>query len=121
MYDKLDDAAGLAEFRVIEPARAPPQPVSPNRPLLLLASLAAALGAGLAASFLRAQLQPVFHRPSELPARLGLPLLGAVAAIKSEADMRRDRWEFAGLTAASGSLVVMFVLGALVAAMLRGT
>lgn len=120
MYDKLDDAAGLAEFRVIEPARVPPRPVSPNRALLMLAALAAALGSGLAAAFLKGQIQPVFHRPAELHAKLGVPLLGAIAALKSEADARSERWEMARLTAAFGSLVVVFVLGALVTAMLRG-
>jgi polysaccharide chain length determinant protein (PEP-CTERM system associated) len=120
MYDKLDDAAGLAEFRVIEPARVPPRPVSPNRALLLLASLGAAIGAGLAAAFAKAQILPVFHRPAELHAKLGLPLLGAIAAIKSESDARSERWEMARLTAAIGSLVAVFVLGALVTAMLRG-
>ncbi|MFO1217489.1 MAG: XrtA system polysaccharide chain length determinant [Burkholderiaceae bacterium] len=120
MYDKLDDAAGLAEFRVIEPARVPGRPSSPNRPLLLLAALGAAVGAGLGAAFVRAQIQPVFHRPAELPTKLGVPLLGAITAIKSEGDARSERWEMARLTAASGSLVVVFVLGALITAMLRG-
>jgi len=121
MYDKLDDAAGLAEFRVIEPARVPMRPVFPDRALLMLVALAAALGAGLAAAFARAQVQPVFHRPSELHARLGLPLLGAVGAIKNDADVRGERWEIARVAAAFGSLVVVFVLGAVVTAMLRGT
>jgi polysaccharide chain length determinant protein (PEP-CTERM system associated) len=120
MYDKLDDAAGLAEFRVIEPARVPARPASPNRPLLLLASLTVAFGAGLAAAFLKAQIHPVFHRPSELHSKLGLPLLGAVGALKSAADMQRERWEFARLTAASGSLVVLFGVGVVITTVLRG-
>lgn len=121
MYDKLDDAAGLAEFRVVEPARVPLRPASPNRPLLILAALAAALGVGLAAGFLKAQVLPVFHRPSDLHARLGLPLLGAVAALKTDADVRQARWEFARLTAASGSLVILFAVGFLITVVLRGT
>lgn len=120
MYEKLDDAAGLAEFRVIEPARVPLRPATPNRPLLILASLAAAVAAGLAAAFLKAQMLPVFHRPSDLHAKLGLPLLGAVAALKTEADIRQARWEVARLTAASGSLVVLFAVGFLITAVLRG-
>lgn len=119
IYNKLDDAAGLAEFRVIEPARVPQKPAFPSRPLMLLAALAAALGAGFVAAFLKAQIKPVFHRPSELHSRLGLPLLGAVTILRSEADVRRQRWEFAGLSAASGSLVVLFALSVLVSAVLR--
>jgi polysaccharide chain length determinant protein (PEP-CTERM system associated) len=119
IYNKLDDAAGLAEFRVIEPARVPQKPAFPNRPLMLLMALAGALGAGLAVAFLKAQIKPVFHRPSELHSRLGLPLLGAVSTLRSEADARKERWEYAGLSAASGSLVILFAIGALVTAVLR--
>jgi polysaccharide chain length determinant protein (PEP-CTERM system associated) len=120
MYDKLDDAAGLAEFRVIEPARVPLRPVFPDRALMLLASLGAAIGAGIGAAFLKARLRPVFHRPADLSAKLALPLLGAVATIKNEADARGERWEIARVTAAFGSLVAVFVLGALATALLRG-
>lgn len=120
MYDKLDDAAGLAEFRVIEPARVPARPAYPNRPLFLLASLVGALGAGLATAFAKAQVQPVFHRPADVHFKLKMPLLGAIGAIKSEVDARAARWDLARLMAALGSLVAVFVLGALVTAILRG-
>lgn len=120
MYDKLDDAAGIAEFRVIEPARVPPRPVSPNRPVLLAGALLLSLSVGMVAALLRAQFLPVFHRPSELSAKMALPLLGAVAALKNDTDARRQRWELARLSAASGSLVVLFAVSVLVAALVRG-
>jgi len=110
MYGKLDDAAGLAEFRVIDPAQLPLKPTFPNRPLLLLGALVIAFGVGLAAAVAMAQLRPVFHRASELKTRLGLPLLGAVAAVMSAADARRERREIARLSAASATLVALFVV-----------
>ena len=46
---KLEDAAGIADFRLIDPPRASPKPVAPNRlllmPLALLASLSSIFGA----------------------------------------------------------------------------
>jgi len=110
MYGKLDDAAGLAEFRVIDPAQLPLKPTFPNRPLLLLGALGLAFAAGLAAAALMAQLKPVFHRASELKTRLGLPLLGAVAAVKTDIEARRERREIARLSAASATLVMLFVV-----------
>ncbi len=112
MYGKLDDAAGLAEFRVIDPAQLPLKPVFPNRPLLLLAALAIALAAGLGAAVVFSHLRPVFQRASELKAQLGLPLLGAVAAVTSEIEARRERREVAKLSVATATLVALFVVAA---------
>jgi len=110
MYGKLDDAAVLAEFRMIDPAQLPLKPVFPNRPLMLLGALVIAFAAGLAAAVLMAQTRPVFHRASELKSRIGLPLLGAVAAVRSGLDVRRERREIARLSAASATLVMLFVV-----------
>jgi len=110
MYSKLDDAAGLAAFRVIDPAQLPLKPVFPNRPLLLLAALVVACVAGLGAAVAMSQLRPVFHSASELKKRLGLPLLGAVAAVKSDIEARRERREVVKLSAASATLVVLFAV-----------
>ena len=55
------DATRSAQFRVIDPPRTAPQPVSPNRFLLAPAIVLAALLAGLAVSFLMTQLMPTFE------------------------------------------------------------
>ena len=107
----LDVASGMADFRLIDPPRVSPKPVSPNRLLLLAGVLAASIMAGLVAAFVASQMRPVFHDVSELSSKLGLPVLGVITTILSEADLRRRRMDLMRFLAASGGLVLSFGMG----------
>jgi len=111
MSGDLDVASGVADFRLIDPPRASPKPVSPNRLLLLPAALAAALAAGLLTAIGASQLRPVYNTARELRDKTQLPLLGVVSLVMSDADRRRDRIDLARFLAASGSLVGLFLVG----------
>jgi len=108
---ELDVASGVADFRLIDPPRANPKPVAPNRMLLLVASLLGSIALGGLASFAVSQLRPVFHDPHELRARLDVPILGVVTRLVSDADKRRQRIDLIRFGAASGGLVGLYVLG----------
>ena len=107
----LDVASGMADFRLIDPPRVSPQPVSPNRVLLLPLVLLAAVVGGLFAAFAGSQVRPVFFHPGELRAKLDLPILGMVSAVMGDADTRRRRIDRLRFIAASGSLVLLFAAG----------
>jgi len=95
---KLEDA-GVAEFRIIDPPRVTPNPVAPNRLLLLGAVVAASLLAGLAASWLVSQLRPTFHDGRSLREIAQRPLLGMVSMLPTpglRAARRRAALLFAG-------------------------
>ena len=95
----MDATAGVAEFRVIDPPIVSPKPVAPNRLLLLAGALAAALAAGVGASFLVSQVFPTVHDVHRLGALGGRPVLGSVTTLASSEVVRgrrRDRWLFAG-------------------------
>jgi len=111
MSGDLDVASGMADFRLIDPPRVAPQPVSPNRMMLLPLVLLAAIAAGLFAAFGAGQLRPVFFHPAELRAKLDLPILGMVSAVLGDADTRKRRADRLRFVAASGSLVLVFSLG----------
>ncbi len=111
MSGELEVASGVADFRLIDPPRVTPQPVAPNRLLLLPAALAVALAAGLAVAFAASQLRPVYADGAELRAITGLPLLGVVSLVISEVDRRREHAKNLWFLGASGSLVGVFVLG----------
>ena len=111
MSGDLDVASGMADFRLIDPPRVSPQPVSPNRVLLLPLALLAAIAAGLFVAFAGSQLRPVFFHPGELRAKLDLPILGMVSAVMGDADTRRRRIDRLRFFAASGSLVLLFAAG----------
>ena len=79
----------------------------------------ASLLAGLFAAFAASQLRPVFHDATELRIRLELPILGVVSRLVTDADRRRNRIDLYRFGAASGSLIVLFVLGLSVMAFLQ--
>jgi polysaccharide chain length determinant protein (PEP-CTERM system associated) len=107
----LESSAGVADFRLIDPPRVSPQPVAPNRLLLLLGALVAAMAVGVMVSLGISQLRPVFHDGRALSSASGLPLLGIVTLVVSDAAKRRERTDLIKFAAASGSLIGCFVLG----------
>ncbi|MBV8034006.1 XrtA system polysaccharide chain length determinant [Roseateles sp.] len=107
---ELDVASGVADFRVIDPPRANPKPVAPNRLLLLAGAMAAALGVGLFTTFAASQLRPVFHDANDLRARVELPILGVVTRLVTDADRARQRVELIRFSAGAGGLLVMFAV-----------
>jgi polysaccharide chain length determinant protein (PEP-CTERM system associated) len=107
---ELDVASGVADFRVIDPPRANPKPVAPNRLLLLAGAMAAALGVGLFTTFAASQLRPVFHDANDLRARVELPILGVVTRLVTDADRARQRVDLIRFSAGAGGLLAMFAV-----------
>jgi polysaccharide chain length determinant protein (PEP-CTERM system associated) len=110
MSGELEVASGVADFRLIDPPRVSPRPVAPDRVILLLLALAAAVAAGLAVAFAASQLRPVFSDGNELRVKTGMPLLGVVSLVMTDVDRRRERRGTIRFFGATGSLVGMFVL-----------
>jgi polysaccharide chain length determinant protein (PEP-CTERM system associated) len=95
---KLEDA-GVAEFRIIDPPRVTPNPVAPNRLLLLGALVIVSLLAGLATSWLVSQIRPTFHDGRALRDIAQRPLIGMVSSLPTHslrAVRRRSALLFAG-------------------------
>ena len=116
----LEGAAGVADFRLIDPPRVSPQPVAPNRMLLLLVALVVAVGAGIATAFVASQLRSVFFDARGLRDAVGLPLLGVVTLVASDSSVRKQRSDLKKFVAASSGLVGVFILGVITLAFLSG-
>jgi polysaccharide chain length determinant protein (PEP-CTERM system associated) len=110
MSGDLDSASGVADFRLIDPPRVSPKPVSPNRLLLVPIALVVAVAAGVFTAFAASQLRPVFYKAGELREKFGLTVLGVVSMMLSDIDLRRERVDKARFAAASGTLVGAFVI-----------
>lgn len=67
------------KYQVTNPPVVPPTPTGPNRPLYLMLAAAVALGAGIAAAYLRGSINGIFVAPRELEDAFGLPVAGTVS------------------------------------------
>jgi polysaccharide chain length determinant protein (PEP-CTERM system associated) len=99
-----------ADFRLIDPPRVSPQPVAPNRMMLLLAAFAAAIGSGLFASFATSQVWPTFSDVRSLRDSTQLPVLGAITMLVGPGQKRRERRGLIGFVA--GVLAFLGTYGA---------
>ena len=107
----LESASGVADFRLIDPPRASQKPVAPNRLLLMPLALVAALAAGLGIAFVLSQLRAVFFDARAVRNTIGLPILGVVTLVRTDAARLRDRRDLRLFGLASSGLVGVFVVG----------
>ncbi len=111
MSGELEVASGVADFRLIDPPRVTPKPVSPNRLLLIPLPMMAGLALGLFLAFVASQMRPVFLDGGELRAKTGLPVLGVVSIVLNDLDRHRERMSLYRFVGASGGLVGVFAIG----------
>jgi uncharacterized protein involved in exopolysaccharide biosynthesis len=76
-------------FNIVESAKEPEHPVSPNRPLILIAGLALGLLTGLGLLVLREASDSSFHTVGDLQRTLGIRVLATVPLIELPGDRAR--------------------------------
>jgi len=74
------------QFKVIDPARVPEVPFSPNIPKLYLIALVLGIGAGVATAFLVEQSDRTFHEAGDLEKTFGLKVLANIPRIEKEEE-----------------------------------
>ncbi|WP_395611487.1 XrtA system polysaccharide chain length determinant [Allosphingosinicella sp.] len=99
---------------VVEPPSVPSAPAAPNRPVFLTLVLILALGAGVAAAFVKGQLQTTFPTAGRLVQVTGLKVLGTVSEVVSAAERTRRRKKLvllgATMAALGGAWVVLILI-----------
>ncbi|MDX3899783.1 MAG: Wzz/FepE/Etk N-terminal domain-containing protein [Sphingobium sp.] len=111
---------GAVQFRVIQPPSMPTAPAAPNRPLLLVAVLVLAIGAGVATAFAMGQLRGTFPTAARLEKVAGLPVIGAITQTYTAAQRTHERQRLKWFAGASGALAGACVLLILVEFIQRG-
>jgi polysaccharide chain length determinant protein (PEP-CTERM system associated) len=113
MSSSLEDFQKADRFIVLDPARAPARPFSPNRPLINGAGLALGLALGLILAVAFEMLDPSVKTSREVNELLGTTVLAEIPVLVTLQDENRMR--FRNWMSASASIVfaVAFVLIAL--------
>jgi len=79
------------QFRVLDPARLPDRPVSPNMKRIFVFALAAGLGIGGGLIFLRERFDSSFKKVEEMERYLEIPVLSGVPFLKGPGEVWRHR------------------------------
>ncbi len=79
---KLSELSAIPDVRVLDPAVQPQVPFTNSAPKIILMAFAASFGLAVGLALLLDQLDKRFRYPEQVSTELGLPILGAIPAIK---------------------------------------
>jgi polysaccharide chain length determinant protein (PEP-CTERM system associated) len=96
------------QFRIIEPALPPKQPVA-NRLRLIAMTVVLSAALGAAVAILTEQLDASFHTVEQLRGHTSLPLLVSIPRMLTDADAHQSRTRFRVATIATGIGLVVLV------------
>ncbi len=83
---QVETETDSVKFRVIDPPSSPRSPAAPNRPLLLALVLFAGIGGGVGTAFAMGHLQTSYPTAAKLEKASGLPVIGSVSQVLTNAQ-----------------------------------
>jgi uncharacterized protein involved in exopolysaccharide biosynthesis len=105
----LEQGQDVEQFRILDTALPPRDPVAPNRVRLLAFGLVLAIGLAVGAVMACEKLDTAFHRIEDLRAFVSVPTLARVPLIPSRIQVRRNRRR-AALVAVSAVVAVLLIV-----------
>ena len=105
----MQGVAGVEDFRLVDPPRVSPRPVSPNRGLLLPLTVLLALSSGFGIMFAASEIRPTFFDGQSLREMTGLPVLGVISLEKSAALKLEERRDIERYARHAAALLVLYV------------
>jgi chromosome segregation ATPase len=118
MSGDMQSVAGVSDFRLVDPPRVSPRPVSPNYRILFPLALVVSLGAGIAAMYVAREAKPSFFDGRSLREATGVPLLGIVSRVSTAAELQLKRRGVLRYAALTGALVLLYAGGLVAVEML---
>lgn len=106
------------QFRILDPARLPQRPISPDVKKLFVFSTAAGLGVSGGIIFLLVFFDNTVRRDEDIEEDLGLPILASVAPLKKKKDRLRNRLELIGFILMAG--YALFLLAGFAVVNIKG-
>ena len=117
----VEQQSDLTQFRVVNPPSASRVPAAPNRPLLLAAVLILGIGGGAGSAFALSQLRTSFPTPASLERASGLPVIGSISEMLSDAQRAARKKRMKLFFGGTGALAGVFLLLMMVEFIQRGT
>jgi uncharacterized protein involved in exopolysaccharide biosynthesis len=95
------------QFKILDPARVPERPSSPNRPRLYALGLAGGLALGLALAALVEYLDKTLRSEADVTAALNMMVLAAIPVLRGPQELKWRRRKMLALSASVGLVSVM--------------
>jgi protein tyrosine kinase modulator len=111
LAETLETGKNVEQFRILDPALPPRDPVAPNRIRMLALGLMLAIGLAIGAVIAAERLDTAFHSIDDLRAFVSVPTLGRVPLIASRAQTRRNRRHAALVAVSVLAGVILIVAG----------
>ncbi len=97
--ESMEHGQKSEQFRILDPAVTPKEPLAPNRLRLGLLALALSIGVAALAVMLRERLDTSFHTVDDLREFSKVPLIAGIPPLVTEADVARGRRRLGLVTA----------------------
>lgn len=111
LAENLEQGKNVEQFRILDPALPPRDPVAPNRLRLLALGLVLAIGLAVGVVMAAEKLDTAFHSIDDLRAFVSVPTLGRVPLIPSRAQAHRNRRRAALMAVSALVGVALIVAG----------
>jgi protein tyrosine kinase modulator len=111
MAMNLERRQGGEQFRLLDPARMPEKPFSPNRPIIILMGVAAGFGLGLALVGFLEYRDRSLRTDDDVVMALALPVLAVIPVMSTKVERREHRRKrFLFSAAGTAALMLMTAL-----------
>ncbi|MEH6791167.1 XrtA system polysaccharide chain length determinant [Parasphingorhabdus sp.] len=117
---QVESETDSLKFRVIDPPSSPRSPAAPNRPLLLAMVLIVGIGGGVGAAFAMGHLQTSYPTADKLQKASGLPVIGSVSEILTNAQRAINKKKLRVFYGTTGALFGVFGMLMIVEFIQRG-
>lgn len=110
---RLEASKEGTRYTILDPARLPITPKSPNKPLTLLMGIFIGAAAGMGLIFLIEMFDHSFLSVEDARAFITLPIFGATSKIVTEEDLKSDklrRARIAGISIATGVVLLIVII-----------
>ena len=111
LAENLERAQQGEQFRVLDSARLPDTPFSPDAKKIMALGLVLALASGLGAGYLRERADKAFWDGKHLEDAIGIPLLVSVPLVNTESELRKALAKKVGAAAVLASMALICSYG----------